>query len=138
MRKLAIVLLGVACVRAMPVPWALRSGLEPVSVCDGGTTNAGEATHSFSGDGAQSLLSSAEGFVCMGVLRQEPAAKGVDWEHVDFVYVFTTDDAGVVQSICAQSVPNAPEASTCLADKLQLIRFDPNQRGRYTVHFVFE
>ncbi|MDP3499649.1 MAG: hypothetical protein Q8S33_04930 [Myxococcales bacterium] len=142
MRRLVLVfLLGLGCIRAMPIPWALRSGLQPVDVCDGGTANAGEApAHGGSGsaESGTSPLSPREAAVCTSVLRKEPAAKNVDWEHVDFVYEFTTDDGGVVQSICARSVPFAPETATCLADKLQQIRFGPRERSEYTVHVSFD
>lgn len=69
-------------------------------------------------------------------MRKETDFKDDEWTHRDFVFSFSTTDTGVVQSICAESVPNAPEAATCLADALRAIRFQ--SCNRYIVHFVLE
>lgn len=71
-------------------------------------------------------------------MRKERGFGDDDWAHRDFLFSFSTDDAGAVQTICATSVPNAPAAATCLAEELRTIRFQPTDRGSYIVHFFVE
>ncbi|MDP1921443.1 MAG: hypothetical protein Q8L14_34700 [Myxococcales bacterium] len=138
MRRLVLCLLaGLGCVRAVPVPWALQSGSRPVDVCDGGTINAAEPEGGSGGAGSDVVLSpldDRDAKLCLALMKVEPAFRYVDWDRFDFTYSFSTDGSGGVKSICAVSVPPAPEVATCLADKLRATRFPANERSTYVVH----
>lgn len=90
-----------------------------------------------SGGGERSgAVSADETRRCMQLMRTE---YGEEWTHRVFVFDFSTDDAGVVERLCALRVPSAPQAATCAARLVEKSRFPPGlSNTRYRFHFFLD
>lgn len=137
-------LAALSCVRQVPavpgptpsVRWVLPGGSPAVSVCDGGVF-ADQEEPGESGSGEKSgEVSAEETRPCMQLMRGE---YGEEWSHRIFLFEFSTDDAGVVEHLCALRVPSAPEAATCAARLVEKTRFPAGlSNTRYRFQFFLD
>lgn len=132
---LLLALVTVACMRRQ-VRWELPTGSPAVALCDGGALVDEDETSGSGGGGLAGVIPAREADPCMRLLTRE---YGYDWEERTFLFEFSTDDAGVVNHVCAVQVPSAPQAATCTAELLERTRFDPGiTRGHYWFRFFIE
>lgn len=135
---------ALSCVRQVPaVPgpipatrWELPGGSPAVSLCDGGVFADLEEPGESSGAESSGTVSADETRRCLQLMRSE---YGEEWTHRVFDFEFSTDDAGVVDRLCALRVPSAPEAATCTARLVEKTRFPAGLSStRYRFHFFLE
>lgn len=143
-RSFLVLLATMGCVRQRPagpaltpaVPWQLSDGSAAVSLCDGGVFADEEEPGDSSGGEISGKVSAMETHDCMQVMRRE---YGEEWTHRVFVFEFSTDDAGVVQHVCALRVPSAPQAATCTARLVEKTGFPAGlSNTRYRFHFFLD
>jgi hypothetical protein len=135
-----LTLVGVAALTGcFMTRWELRDGGVAAPLCPGATTDVEATNPCPAGVGASGLdgaLLSSEAAQCSPLLSRFSSV----WEGcTDYLFRFDTDEQGVPVNLCVTSTTFSPDYVTCLADKLQKVRFDPNMKAvSYRVRFVVD
>ena len=98
-----------ACIRLLPssVWWRIRGGAPAVPLCDGGVFVDDDDETLKGPPGSEDVIPGVEFKSCMQLMQAEYP---YDWNEREFSFEFSTNDAGVVEHLCARRVPSAPAA----------------------------
>lgn len=127
-----------ACIRLLPssVWWRIRGGAPAVPLCDGGVFVDDDDETLKGPPGSEDVIPGVEFKSCMQLMQAEYP---YDWNEREFAFEFSTNDAGVVQHLCARRVPSAPQAATCAAEVVEKTRFPAGlSNQRYRVRFILQ